>query len=145
MTENNQTATLPGKLSDLITLALSDLEKVEGNPDYTIKMSHWHIPCRDTCLVCLAGCVMASTLQAPRGRMLGPQSLGETVSAKLLALDCVRTGYIVDALYHLEQAFDEEYWEEYQDSLKLVSYAAHAQLFKDWLAQIANDLREKGL
>lgn len=58
--------TLPDKLSDLLELALGDLEKVEAMPEvYEVDMSDWHLPQRDEfggrcgrCTVCLAGAVI---------------------------------------------------------------------------------------
>ena len=54
-------ATLPDKPSELIRLALSDLEKCEGDSRYEVDMNEWHVPTQKghVCYVCLAGSVMA--------------------------------------------------------------------------------------
>lgn len=63
-------STLPNKASELIRLALKDLKKVEASTDYSVAMSTWHQPksfyLNDTCSVCLAGAVMAMTLEVPK-------------------------------------------------------------------------------
>jgi len=53
---------LPHKRSELIRLAVADLEKCEHDSRFIIDMSCWIISTRDTCAVCLAGSVMAQTL-----------------------------------------------------------------------------------
>ena len=55
----------PEKLSDLIELAIADASRL----DQTLYRPHsevWHEPENGRCLVCLSGCVIAWTLQAPR-------------------------------------------------------------------------------
>jgi len=53
---------LPDKRSSLIRLAVADLEKCERNPRYVINMDSWIISGETTCSVCLAGSIMAQTL-----------------------------------------------------------------------------------
>lgn len=93
--------TLPDKPSDLIELALSDLEKVEKNPRYEINMSTWHTPDRGKCSVCLAGAVIAGTLEQSIRYDLSPQSFDENTRRKLVALDHFRLGYIGDGLQEM--------------------------------------------
>ena len=51
---------LPNKPSELLKVALTDLELVEGDSKYRVDMRNWHTPQYDkTCEVCLAGSVMA--------------------------------------------------------------------------------------
>ena len=58
----------PEKLSSLIRLALDDLAKCEADDDYVVDMDVYHEPSPNegTCRVCLAGSVMAQTLDTPR-------------------------------------------------------------------------------
>jgi hypothetical protein len=59
---------LPDKPSDLLQLALDDLELCEKDRNYTIDMSEWHTPSQDEsekCAVCIAGAVIAKTGQRP--------------------------------------------------------------------------------
>ena len=97
---------LPEKLSDLIILALGDLEKAEKSDEYIVDMIHWHNPLganptsvRQTCQVCLAGSLMAMTLGAPKDRHLTPSDfLSQEVQNKLLALNFARMGLVNGAL-----------------------------------------------
>lgn len=55
----------PETLHELLALALADYDIVSQQPGYAINMNSWHTP-KDkerTCHVCLAGCVIARTLQ----------------------------------------------------------------------------------
>lgn len=53
----------PDKPSELILLALKDLESVEKSKKYVVHMGHWHLPDEGKCYVCFAGAVMAGTLK----------------------------------------------------------------------------------
>ena len=62
----------PEKLSSLIRLALDDLAKCEDDDDYVVDMSIYHFPDDEGCCVCLAGAVIAKTLNAPRDAHISP-------------------------------------------------------------------------
>jgi len=55
---------LPSRVSDLIRLAIKDLEVCEADPLYEIDLSYWHMydQKNKVCLVCLAGALMAKSL-----------------------------------------------------------------------------------
>ena len=53
-------ANLPSKLSDVILIALEDLEKAEKSKEYEIDMDDWYKP-NGVCKVCFAGAVMAQS------------------------------------------------------------------------------------
>jgi hypothetical protein len=55
--------TLPNKPSELIRVALKDLEEAERDPHYEVEMCTWHRPSSTTgvCTVCLAGSVLAKS------------------------------------------------------------------------------------
>ena len=55
----------PERLSDLITLAIADARRLDRSL-YEPNSEVWHEPRDDACLVCLSGCVIAGTLEAPR-------------------------------------------------------------------------------
>ena len=55
---------LPNKKSELLTLALRDLEVVEKDNKYTVDMGDYYHQTMNSCYVCLAGAVMANTLDA---------------------------------------------------------------------------------
>ncbi len=92
--------TLPNLPSKLILLALKDLRLVEQDPRYTVHMDTWH--CMDyssVCSVCLAGAVMAKSLDATHGQWYAPFIFEE--SDRLEALNLFREGYISEGLYRL--------------------------------------------
>lgn len=95
---------LPDKPSELIKLALNDLEKAEKSSDYVIDMSQWKSLSKNTgkCSVCLAGSVMAGTLQVPVWMEVhDPEvinGLSDSDIFKLMALDEFRQGYIEGGL-----------------------------------------------
>lgn len=105
------------KPSSLIRLALADLKACEADPDYKIDMRTWHEPFWKTvdkkvCHVCLAGTVLAKSLDAPKTANtspslyidldLGQGGLGEgsTLADRVVALDHIRRGMIATAIYH---------------------------------------------
>ena len=61
---------LPDKLSDLFTVAVNDLEKIQKDNKYKINMPTWHSYNKrnEICYVCMAGAVMAKTLGYDRKR-----------------------------------------------------------------------------
>ena len=92
--------TLPDKLSDLAELALADLNWAKRQPNYRVNMTTWHrtTPANKLCYVCLAGAVMAHTLEIPQHHDVMPADFPPNVGSKLLALDYLRKGLITDAL-----------------------------------------------
>lgn len=104
-----QTKKLPDVLSDLIELAINDLEWVESRPGYRVIMDtvwHSYADSYDHCAVCFAGAVMAHTLELPREYSINPTLgpfTGPTVRL-LSALDAARRGDWVHALYEVDCA-----------------------------------------
>lgn len=68
---------LPKKASDLIELALNDLEKVQKLKSVRIDMNKWHEPKKKSgvCKMCLAGSVMSKTFKTSRKLDLTPGDL----------------------------------------------------------------------
>ena len=104
-------STLPNKPSELIRLALADLEACENDEHYQIDMYHWHKPFNDNhtgiyCAVCLAGSVIAKTLGTDMNLEKDPLHFGMPeydppslgTPTKLLCLDMFRLGYVWDPL-----------------------------------------------
>ena len=81
---------LPNKPSELIRLALSDLEECEQDPKYAVDMGSWHRPVGAQCLVCLAGSVMAKTMKVPQHNFETPDNHVEF--RKLRFLNDIRSG-----------------------------------------------------
>lgn len=92
------------KPSQLIHLALKDLTKVEKSKKYVVNMARWHLPQTKwlkngpvptgKCEVCLAGAVMAKSLNSPADENFGPSDFGRVLSGKLQSLNMFRTGYV---------------------------------------------------
>ena len=100
---------LPDKPSELIRLALADLEWCEDNEDYRINMDTWHrfegmeTPMGEDnehcCEVCMAGAIMAHTLELPRTTDARPGDfINENTQRKLVAIDNLRSGSVKTAL-----------------------------------------------
>ena len=126
---------LPDKLSDLLELALNDLEKTEKDSNYEIWMGGWHIPSYDRvkCNVCLAGAVMAQTLEYPLS-----YNATDVYDPKFLALNQVRQGYVTMALWNLGH-IDVESW-----NVHIIRYSVNPIQFKQTLRDLVPHLREKG-
>lgn len=97
------TSRLPDTLSGLIRVALADLRKVEARADiYRIDMSEWHSGTRTRdgsprkCAVCLAGAVMAFSLDAPYSESRIPSDYSD-IQKKLWAINDLRDGCVVSA------------------------------------------------
>jgi len=88
---------LPDKMSELLTIAMLDLEKAENTPRYTIDMSAWHEP-NGHCRVCLAGSVMAMRLGVEDTVSATPGSMADAdTRRKLSAINSLRCGDIRSA------------------------------------------------
>lgn len=97
--------TLPKKLSDCLELALKDLAQVERmKRTYTVSMYRWHEP-NGKCTVCLAGSVMARTLERDPSDDCGPTSFDDARTRdRLYALNFLRQGDIAYALGEIGRA-----------------------------------------
>lgn len=82
---------LPDKLSELLYIALEDLEKVEADPRYKIDMGAWHRP-NGKCSVCAAGSVMAMRLGVGLDEPAHPGEFDWDTDNKLMAINALRVG-----------------------------------------------------
>jgi cytochrome c551/c552 len=98
--------TLPNKPSEILKVALKDLETVEAMPDkYKIDMNSWMWKQGKTCSVCHAGAVMACTLgEEPSVYERIPSHFDDETNAKLSFINNIREGEIGDGLEALENA-----------------------------------------
>lgn len=142
---------LPEKPSDLITLALDDLEKVEADPLYSVEMGTWHEPNSGgwhgkppVCEVCFAGAVMAKTLPV-REDHIQIRSMSEFSNytrCRLYALDSFMRGDINAGLGHMQLSLPEEFkypWDGVHQ------YHVNPSHFKQDMRDIADSLKEVGL
>jgi hypothetical protein len=127
----------PEKLSDLIELALGDLEKVEKDERYRVDMEAWHTPLNGKCRVCLAGSVIAQTFLTPVDKYtLGTRSeVGQEWSDAFDALNAVRLN---------DRSAIRAAGYKCSPPKKIRSYKRNPKLFKSDLRQLISDLREVG-
>lgn len=132
---------LPNKLSELIRVALADLELVEGDPRYQVNMERWHRPDfkKNTCQVCLAGSVMAKTLEAPADEF---KTYGDyTQGYKLVALDYVRCGNLHYGLRYMKCTN----FQGLPEIVDVPEYGEDSEGFKKALLHIVKILESRGL
>ena len=93
---------LPNKASALIRLGLEDLAKCEESSSYVVLMSKWHrgggFGNAEPCAVCLAGSVMAQSLDVEFWEEAAPGDFDGATRNKLHALDDFRCGYVLAGL-----------------------------------------------
>ncbi len=141
--KKRKTTRLPSKLSSLILVALKDLEEVEGDERYKVKMLAWHDVYGNKCEVCLAGAVMAHLPGINRRCIYSPEIFRirdrPAVAQKLFALDCLRRGVVSYAmkLMNLPEciAFDR----------RIIPYQENRDQFFADMRALAKDLKEAGL
>lgn len=134
---------LPGKPSELLALAMKDLAKVERSKKYIVKMGVWHAPLWDenksVCAVCLAGSVMAKTLNVPITTYTDPAGKEERA---LEALDYFRCGEVqagISTMY-------ENSHTNYRHLNRFVqSYHEDRVQFRADMRKLISDLRAAGL
>lgn len=135
-----ETVALPDKPSELLTVALDDLEKVEQMPGYIVDMAHFHWPDVNGCRVCLAGAVIVNRLGGDPGQHLGPIKFDDRTAEAMYALDSLRCGFVGDAFSNLRLSvrdgakFDRD----------VLDYSDDPAAFKAELRQLAADLKAGG-
>lgn len=138
---------LPAKLSDLILVALRDLARVERSRKYRVDMNVWHD--RDpsdpkTCVVCLAGAVMAKTCGVAQHESARPSYFSDRICNRLRALDHLRTGDVFGAVYELEPTRAREF-EQVDFEADFAAYDFDRKKFKAYVRKVAAFLAERGL
>lgn len=165
---------LPNRLSDLIEVALNDLNKVERmKSKYIVDMGTWHEPdlCRrrppilamtsantkTKCFVCFAGSVMACTLKASPENDLSPADFDRDTRIKLDILNYVRY-YNWESALELLQLVRNWKYSYYKnvcnkifpkfvesDFFTKLSYKANPKIFKKNMRKAIRELRKMGL
>jgi hypothetical protein len=93
--------------SQLIRIALADLEAVEKSECYDVDMAMWHESWNSSvpCSVCFAGSVMAMTLKVARELSIEPGALpngDRTLERRMYALNHIRIGDMRAFLDHMD-------------------------------------------
>lgn len=89
------------KPSRMLEMGMEDLLAVKRDPRYAVNMGIWHEPHGKKCVVCLAGSVMAKSLDIDADRNCGPYGASDgddNILQRLDALDTLRGGYVESAL-----------------------------------------------
>jgi len=135
---------LPKKLSDLIVVALEDMEKCEKNSDYKLDMTWaFHERRGPVCSVCFAGAVMAQTLGADiNASAVGTHDFGQHNKVRLVALDNIREGQFLNALakINIEKNDDVELLED-----QITSHEEDPKKFKEEMLFASGILAAVGL
>lgn len=130
---------LPNKPSELIHLAMNDLEAVEKNPLYRVDMEVWHEMFNTKCHVCLAGAVMACTLAFDPKKPFF--DIDMETNDKLCVLNYLRAGLINSALNRLDINIPCGI----NDYVEIVDYHKNPQQFKQDMYALAMYLELYGL
>lgn len=132
---------LPDKPSELIRLALADLAQCAADPNYRIDMGEWHKPRHGVCHVCLAGAVLAKSLNVPGAAELYPKDFPEN-SKKITALNDLRQGDVCRALDALD--LDLSNWGDTTPARDITQYHRDPGAFMADMRQLADDLEAAG-
>ena len=99
MTAPNNPHSLPDTMSDLLAAAIKDARTLDPRK-YQPSCYEWHTPSDDgPCEICLAGSLMAATLETPPDRLVTPLSFSSSATRKLESLNYMRFGEWIVA-YH---------------------------------------------
>lgn len=137
--------TLPDKPSELIRLAIADLEKIEADSKYKVDMSEWHYPISGTrqCCACFAGAVMAGQLDCNAGLDYQPQDFVDSIYCKLKALDALRSGEVIIAMNML--GLPEPIDPDFPTYHEICHYEDSSLGFKNDLLELATELERYSL
>lgn len=136
---------LPDVPSELIRLAIRDLNAMEKTKGYVVDMEYWHGAHNEdghdgNCAVCFAGSVMANSLNVQRKVRTSPQHFPTLIERKLSALDDFRTGQVDDALETLKIDNDSDV-----PNRSVADYHNNKAQFKRDMRELADDLEAVGM
>ena len=133
---------LPDKPSELIMVALKDLNACDRSRTYTVDMKTWHSYDigSNTCVVCLAGSVMAQTLKVANDRSTSPDFFPTEIDDKLNALNDFRQGYVSLGLYSMGLRSEQD-----PAFVHITSFEEDKEKFFMDMTDMANRLAQVGL
>ena len=141
MTEIDITSLKP---SELLFQAMEDLSLCEDDPTYEISMGSWHQPLSGqgaSCGVCLAGAVMAKTLNVSYFRSTKPDYFDSGTERALDALDEFRCGWVCNALHHLGYESEANNFK----NRRVADYHQYPREFREDMVAIGEELYAAGL
>lgn len=94
---------LPDLPSELLEVALRDLEAVEQDDRYVVEMWDLHKPRDGKCYVCLAGATLGKSYNLGFSEDVLISELPERLSNKILCIDAFRRGNITSGVEYLSK------------------------------------------
>ena len=91
MNQSMNNTALPDTLHETLALAIEDAAKLDRKL-YRPHYFYWHSLDLEKCLVCLAGCIVAGSLNSSSSHELVPCSFSFDIDRKLQAVNACRTG-----------------------------------------------------
>lgn len=106
----------PDKQWQLLELAYADFKSVEMDPAYRVDMMVFHTknPWYPECYVCLAGAVMARTLQVPINTITTPIDFTSGWKAALYNISSVALGDLPSYTTDVVAKFIEQHYKPYK-------------------------------
>lgn len=141
------------KPSELLRLALKDLEKVEAMPEtYLIDFARYHeynAYNSGKCVVCLAGSVLATSFGHAPTESIWLWDLDHEISDRIHCISDLQFGAIRSGLHVLGlPTSDVEYivnqTKEFHDGPITAPYRTNPDGYKKWVARLADRLEELG-
>lgn len=129
------------KPSELILVALADLEKVEKDPNYKVDMLTYHAMKDTRCSVCFAGAAMAVSLDCCIDENLIPSDFINPVRGNLAALNMFRRGSVPTALFQMGISSSRGL----EFVRPITDYHTKPERFKKEIRELAQDLASANL
>ena len=99
------------KLSELLTMALDDYEKVKANPKFKINMSTWYSKIDNVCNACIAGSLIARRIKprlTKKDNNSHPADFDHKTECLLIAIEEFRKADFDQVFYNFFLAFHFE-------------------------------------
>jgi len=134
--------------SNLIRQAIKDLVQAEESDKYYIDMGTWHNPSstlsvNPRCVVCLAGAVMAHTLQRSHLEYANPGNYDNETMYKLESLNTFRMGMVEFGLNEFYR-HDKTDLKNIPAERNMIKYTTDSEIFKRDMLSLADDLEAVG-
>ena len=95
---------LPDNLVDLIEVAINDMKAVKADTNYSFNVNYWHMSCQSKCVVCVAGAIMAKSLNSDPNISVQPSDFyDDSIYHKLTLINFIREGKIFNAKRVMER------------------------------------------
>ena len=131
----------PEKYWQLLELALADFDVISQDPNYDINMMVYHDGAtKRKCVVCLAGSVMARTLQADRTKMYSTYNF-RSWSKALNNISNIALGSRPD---FFPKEHEEAFW-KFQEPLQDKPYDADPAHWRAHMSRVVEWLKERDL